>query len=231
MRSTNIQRHVRGYTDENESTRFLKKKQNTSTRLYHFDKNVACLNNMQRVAQLERKQVFCDKSSAEYVLDRMLYNTRPKKNGSKNVLTTSVNKTIAKSRKEPQRKTYTTYTLGDDPKPSHFETNDSYAHLVLMNAITENHFKLEKMTEYPIESASRKNQSTYIAFVQLNPDAVAEKTGSTDTSTEQVLIIRKGLVYGSHLVKNSKPFFLNAKKMFYDSNYINKLYKMYKVVN
>jgi len=181
--------------------------------------------------KLKSKQVFCDKKSAEYVLDRIMYNTRPKRNGSKNFLLNSVNKTIVKSRNESEKKKYSIYTLGEDSLARHFEKDTEYSHLVVLSAIQDNNKTLERVEEYTLENSTTKNTSTYVLFAKLNFDELGSKFDTVNIENRnQVLIIRNGKVYSNHIFKKGKPSFLLAKKAFFKSKYISKLYKMYKIV-
>jgi hypothetical protein len=192
---------------------------------------LALLHRSMELDKLKSKQVFCDKNSAEYVLDRIMYNTRPKRNGSKNCLLNSVNKTIVKSRNESEKKKYSIYTLGEDPLARHFEKDTEYSHLVVLSAIQDNNKTLERMGEYTLENSTTKNTSTYVLFAKLNFDELGSKFDTVNLENRnQVLIIRNGKVYSNHIFKKGKPSFLLAKKAFFKSKYISKLYKMYKIV-
>ena len=196
-----------------------------------YTKNLAMLQRSLEMDKLKSKQVFCDKKSAEYVLDRIMYNTRPKKDGSKQFLRNSINKTIVKSRNESSEKKYTTYTLGEDPTVSHFENDSEYSHLVVISAIQDNDKTLKRIKEYTLENTTTENSSTYVLFAKVNFDELGSSFETKNVENRnQVLIIRNGKVFSNHIFKKGKPSFILAKKAFFKSKYISKLYKMYKIV-
>ena len=87
------------------------------------------------------------------------------------------------------------------------------------------------MEEYTLENSTTKNTSTYVLFAKLNFDELGSKFDTVNVENRnQVLIIRNGKVYSNHIFKKGKPSFLLAKKAFFKSKYISKLYKMYKIV-